>query len=173
MGAASYVQSTFLGGEVSKSVQGQFHNPLYRSWMNVCRNSIPMEQSTWTRRPGTRHLGTTRSGVAGRVIGFEFKQAKPYTMEFTAGHLRFRAGPTLVTANDAKTVSAITVANPSKVTTSSAHGWATGDQVFFSPGITNTPLLEARLFSITVTSGTEFTLTDAITGATIDGSTLG
>src|SRR5262245_12729560 len=166
MGAASYVQSTFLGGEVSKSVQGQFHNPLYRSWMNACRNSIPMEQSTWVRRPGSRHLGTTRSGAAGRVVAFDFKEAKPYTMEFTAGHLRFRSGTALVTTNDVQTVSAITVANPAKVTTSSAHGWTTGDQVFFSPGITNTPLLEARLFSITVTSATEFTLTDAITAAT-------
>src|SRR5262245_15923238 len=123
MGAASYLQSTFLGGEISKSAQGQFHNPLYRSWMNVCRNAMPMEQSAWVRRPGSRHLGTTRSGAAGRVIAFDFKQAKPYTMEFTAGHLRFRSGPTLVTTGDDQTITSISTANPAKVLTGT-HGWS-------------------------------------------------
>src|SRR5262245_32120322 len=97
--------------------------------MNVCHNGFPMEQGAWTRRPGTMYLGTTRTGFAGRVLPFQFKRALPYTMEFTDGFLRFRQGPRLVMTNDAKTVTAISNANPAVVTTSTNHGWTTGNQI--------------------------------------------
>ncbi len=173
MSAASYTQSSFIGGEVSKSVQGQFENKLYRTWMNRCRNGMPMEQNAWTRRPGTQFLRTTRNGAAGRVISFDFKRASPYTMEFTDGHLRFRAGPALVMTNDQQVIVSISTANPAKVLTASAHGYASGDQVIFYALGNDDPLLQNRVFSITVTSATEFTIADPITAATIDGATLG
>jgi len=172
MPAASFVQSSFLGGEVSKSIQGRFDHPGYRTWLNVCLNSQPLEQGTWVRRPGSRHLGTTRGGTLGRVIAFDFKESSPYTMEFTSGFLRFRAGPALVMTNDQKAVVSISAANPAKVLTAT-HGWATGNQVAFNSLGANNPLLQNRLFTITVTSATEFTLADAITGVNIDGATLG
>src|ERR1035437_8594992 len=96
MAAGSFARTSFLGGEVSKSVQGQFDSPHYPTWMNVCLNAQPLEQAAWTRRPGTRHIGTTHNGLPGRVIAFNFRQASPYTMEFTNNYVRFRAGPRLV-----------------------------------------------------------------------------
>jgi hypothetical protein len=132
-----------------------------------------MEQGAWTRRPGTQHASTTRGGAPGRVINFDFKQSSPYSMEFTAGFLRFRAGPTLVTRNNPPAVVSISAANPAKVATTPAHGWTTGNSVVFRDLEANNPLLQNRVFTITVTSATEFTLTDAVTGATIDGATLG
>ncbi len=172
MPAASYLQSSFLGGEVSKSVQGQFDNKFYRTWMNTCANFMPMEQAALTRRPGSMHSGATRGGLAGRVFGFDFKQASPYTIEVTTGFMRFRAGPALVMTNDQQAVVSISTANPAKVKTGT-HGWSSGDQVMFNSLSADNPLLQNRLFAATVTSSTEFTLTDALTGATIDGSTLG
>lgn len=173
MAEASYIQTSFLGGEISKTAQGRTDDPAYRTWMNVCFNSMPFEQGAWTRRPGTMHAGPTRGGVAGRVVNFDFKLSNPYSMEFTAGFLRFRTGPVLVMTNDQKVVASISAANPAKVATTVAHGWVTGNQVAFNAFGVNNPLLQARLFAATVTSVTEFTLTDAITGATIDGATLG
>src|SRR5258708_13934598 len=83
----------------------------------------------------------------------------------------------LVTTNDNQQVSSISTANPAVVQTGGAHGWASGDQVQFlfatSVNAGFTPLLRARRFKITVTDTTHFSLTDPITLANLDGSTLG
>jgi hypothetical protein len=169
---ASYVQSSFLGGLWSKSMQGRTDRPDYRTALNECLNIIPIETGAAVRRSGSRFVGTTRRGLAGRLVKFDFKQNAPYNIEFTDGYMRFFTGTALVTTNDDQTIVSISAANPAKVLTGT-HGWASGNQVFFKNLGSNNPLLQNRLFTATVTSATEFTLTDAITGATIDGSTLG
>lgn len=173
MGDANYLQESFLGGEWSQSAQGRISRPDYRTAMNKCLNGIPIETGAWARRPGTMDANTTRNGQPARVLEFAFKQTTPYTMEFTDGHLRLRQVKPLVTTNDDQVVASISTANPAKVATAAAHGWSSLDQVAFSNLGTYCPLLQNRLFVATVTSTTEFTLTDPITGATIDGSTLG
>ena len=172
MAEASYVQTSFLGGEVSQTVQGRTDNPAYRTWMNACVNAMPFEQGAWTRRSGTIHAGATRNGASGRVISFGFKQSSPYSLEFTSGYIRARNGPTLVTTNDNKAVVSISAANPAKVATA-VHGWTGSIQVRFSDLGINNPLLQNRVFAATVTSTTEFTLADGVTGESIDGATLG
>jgi hypothetical protein len=170
---ASFAQSSFLGGEVSKSIQGRFDLPDYRTWMNVCLNGFPIETGAWVRRPGTQFAATTRSGFPGRLIKFDFEANSPYNMEFTDGHLRFFNGPSLVTGNDAVAISSISTANPAVVALSAAVTWASNDQVFFSGLGATSPLLQNRVFIGTVVDSTHISLTDAITGVTIDGSTLG
>jgi hypothetical protein len=96
MAGASNLISSFLGGEISKFAQGRYDKPDYRNSMRSCLNAFPLEAGAWARRPGTRHAGTTLNGAPGRVMEFDFEQSKPYTLEFTDGHLRFRSGPTLV-----------------------------------------------------------------------------
>lgn len=171
MAAGSFTQTSFLGGEWSKAMQGRFDRPDYRAAMNVCLNGYPTEQGSWVRRPGTIHSGTTRGAAPGRVISFDFKQASPYTMELTAGYLRFRAGTVLVEQNDAQDVVGISTANPAVVQVAAA--WATGTSVIFHGLGSSTPLLQNRVFTITNIDGTHFSLQDAITGDNIDGSTLG
>ena len=173
MADASFAQTSFLGGEWSQFTQGRFDKPEYRTAMSVCLNGFPLEQGAWVRRPGTRHVFPARGGASGRVRSFDFKQSQPYVIIFTAGYLRFITGSSIVTTNDDQAVSAISSANPAEVTTSAAHGWATGNAVRFANCGTNTPLLHNRTFTITVTSPAKFTIVDELTGANIDGSTLG
>src|SRR6185312_10370664 len=134
-------------------------------------NSFPVEIGTWTRRPGTVYAGHTRVGAPGRVIKFDYEQSEPNTLEFTDGFMRARSGATLITTNDPQVIVAVSAANPAVVQTTNAHGWSTGNTVIF-PGA-STPLLENRQFTITVTDSTHFSIADALTGANIDGSTLG
>jgi len=173
MGAASYMQYSFLGGEVSKSVQGRLDNKQYRTWLNVMLNWVPIEGGSMTRRAGSRFCGTTRGGVPGRVIRFDFNQAHPYTMEFTDGFLRFWDRTQLV-PDSFNSVASISSANPAVVTTTGPlAGWVTGNRVaIYNLGI-NQPLLQNRVFAITVTGANTFTIKDAITNLDIDGSTLG
>lgn len=170
---AAYSQNSFLGGEWSKKAQGRFELPVYRTAMNVCLNTIPIESGAATRRSGTRFLAPTRNGVEGRLISFDFQQSSPYNMEFTTGYLRFFSGANLVTTNDDQAIASISTANPAKLATALAHGWSSGNQVMIEGVGVNNPLLHRRPFLITVTSATEFTLQDALTLTTIDGSTLG
>jgi len=169
----SYAQTSFLGGEWSQSMQGRFDRPDYRTGMNRALNMMPIASGMAVRRPGTRYASHTKAGRAARAIKFDFQQADPYMMEFTDSNLRFFSGPNLVTTNDDKAVVSISTVNPAVVTTNPANTWTTGNTVIFKNLGTGTPLLQNRQFTITVLSPTTFSLQDAITGANIDGATLG
>jgi len=174
---ASNLQVSFLGGEIAPSFQGRADHPKYKTGMNKCFNSMPLETGAWTRRPGTRVAATTRAGVYAKLIDFDFSQNAPYTAEFTDGHLRFFATYSLVHTYDPETVVSISTASPAVVTVNGNTVWSNGDMVeFFFPTVALTPeqgsLLQGRQFLIGGVSGATFTLTDSITGEPIDGSTL-
>lgn len=173
MANASYVQDSFTGGEKSQLAQGRITDKEYRTWMNVCVNGHPTEAGGWVRRSGTYFVGATRGGRPGRVIKFDFAQATPYTMEFTDGFIRFRAANVWATTNDSKTATSVSNANPAVVTMSAATGWSTGNTVVFDDLGGSAPTLQNRQFLITVVDSTHFSIADALTGAGIDGSTIG
>lgn len=188
---ANVLQSSFLGGEWSPLAQGRLDLPAYQKALSVCRNSYPLEEGAWIRRSGTRFAATTLNGRHGRLLKFAFEQTSPYFTEFTAQWLRMYASLTqtlgftngaqtnfgLVTTNDNRGVTSISAANPAVVTTDIANGWLTGVQVEFlfdtSVAPTLLPLLRNRVFTITFVSPVSFSIADPITGATIDGATLG
>lgn len=191
MGHSNFVQSDFRGGEWSPFSQGRIDDPLYKTALNICRNGYPIEEGAWVRRSGSRFCNTTRNGGVGRLIKFDFEQKAPYQMEFTDGHMRLWTSAVqssilanelpldmvLATTNDDQDILAISSANPAVVQTKTAHGWATGDQTLFlfdrSVAPAFCPLLQHRVLKITVTDGTHYSLSDALTGTPIDGSALG
>ena len=173
MVSATYQRGNFLGGEVSQLAQGRIDREQYVTCMNVCFNGHPLETGAWVRRPGTMHAFITKGGAAGRVLKFDFNGASPYTTEWTNGFLRFRFGTALATTNDRQTIAAISAADPAVIQTAAAHGWSSGNTILPSAGATSIPLLDNRQFTITVVDSTHFSLQDAVTGANIDGSTLG
>jgi hypothetical protein len=182
-------QSDFRGGEWSPSALGNFMDPKYKTSLSVSVNGYPITPGAWMRRQGTMHDGFTRRGGPGRGFTYEFEDATPYTVELTNGYLRFWAsngeGLVWATTNDSVNVSAISTATPAEVTLANEpvgdapagspppHEWPTGCTVFFSGLGGNNPLLQNRAFIWTNVDGTHGTLTDELTGASIDGSTLG
>ena len=171
MADASYAVTSFLGGELSEFAAGRFDKPDYKISLNICVNAFPVEIGPWVRRPGSQYAQHTRGGAYARVLKFDFEQNQPYTLEFTNGYLRFRQGANLATNNDALPVTSISTANPCVVTVTGTAP-ATGATVMFSGTDANTPLLQNRQFVFTNTGTHTGTLTDAVTGANIDGSTL-
>src|SRR5258706_3248019 len=173
MGAGNTIQTNFLGGEWSKAAQGRFDEADYRTAMNVCFNSLPLEEGAWTRRSGTQNASHTRGGSPGRVIKFDFSTVNPYTVELTDGFFRFRTGTSIATTNDGDPVVAFSTANPAVVRTTNAKTWVTGNTVMFiftTPG--SIKELANRQFIVTRIDSTHFSLTDALTSATVDGSTI-
>lgn len=171
MANSTYERFNFLGGEISLLAQGRIDREQYITSMNVCFNGHPVESGAWVRRPGTAHAYITRGAAAGRVMRFDFQASTPYTIETTDGFMRFRVGQRLANTNDAQTVSAISTANPAVAQTAAATGWASGNTVVFPTNGNGN--LDNRQFLITTVDGTHFSLQDPITGANIDGSTLG
>lgn len=167
---ATYLQSSFLGGEWSKAMQGRIDRPDYRTAMNACKNGLILESGAWTRRPGFRYGATTKGGGPARLFPFSFKDANPYTMEVSNAYLRMFNGPDLVTTNDAAHVATISATDPAVVQLDEPVTWDTGTIAQFSGLGTNVPILQNRRFKLTLVDTTHFSLTDEITGETVDGS---
>src|SRR5258708_4583425 len=176
MGNASFVQTSFLGGEWGPTVQGRMDAPGYKIALNRCLNYYPVEEGTLMRRQGTRFLAQTRRGKIGRLLGFDFSIIAPYQCEITDGWMRLYRGTQLVEDSEV-VIASINTATPAQVTATAnlTAGWATGDTVDFvidketsvAPGLYN------RRFIITKTGATTFTIADEITNFDIDGSTIG
>lgn len=172
MGDATYAQSSFLGGQISKWAQGRFDMPRYKIALSRALNLLLVDEGAAPRRPGFQFLGTTRNGKAGRLIPFDFAEDTPYNMEFTDSVIRFWNGTRLVTSNDNQTISSISNTSPAVFTLPRAVNWVTGDEVYFtfmnpSNAVTGAVLLD-RQFIITMVTATTFTVVDSITGAAID-----
>jgi len=174
---ASFIQTSFLGGEWSSYSQGRMDSERYKTAMNRCLNSYALEEGAWTRRSGTRLVAHTKGGNAAQILEFAFSVSAPYQVELGTSYARFFLGSGPVLVGEVELTS-ISTASPAVVTTDSAHGWATGDHVMFrfndTPGTTpgNAPLLRNRQFVITVTGASTFTIADAISNAAVDGSLL-
>src|SRR5579859_247085 len=93
---ASYIQPSFLGGEWSPYAQGRADVSKYRTAMNVCLNTLPIEEGASVRRPGNLFANTTYQGKPGRVISFTFTDTAPFAIELTDGRLRVTQGNGLV-----------------------------------------------------------------------------
>ena len=171
MSKSSYLQSSFLGGVWAAEVQGRQDSDQYKAAMNACVNYYPIEQGSLTRRQGTEFIGHTKAGNLGRITDFDLSN-NPLQLEFTSGWIRFIKGNSFLGNGDPLSVVSISSATPALVTTA-AHGYSTGDTVFFTSALTTVfgPLF-FRQFVATVVDATTFTIADALTGASFDGSTI-
>lgn len=171
---ASYVQTSFAGGEISQWAQGQFDRPLYKKSMAKSFNGFPVDEGAWVRRPGFQLLGVTHGGKAGRVLPFDFVEMSPYNLEFTDSTMRMWGGMQLVTTNDSQTVSSISSASPAVFTVPNQTTWATGHECYFqidapSDAVTGAELLN-RQFTLTMLTPTTFNVSDSVTGVQINGA---
>lgn len=178
MADASFTQTSFLGGEWSPTMQGRFDRQDYRTALNVCLNSVPVEEGSWTRRSGTRRLGVTRKGKIGTLRELHFSENQPYALEFTPFHIRMWAGTSLVLDGvlGKFVVAGISTASPAVVTTLKPHGMSTGDEVQFEfpqgVSIPTAARLMNHQFEITVIDTTNFSIADPVTGTAINGATI-
>ena len=150
--------SSFTAGEISPRLEGRISIEKYREGLSDLTNMIVQPHGGVQRRPGTEYLGEVKASAnATRLIPFEFKTADTYALEFGEQYMRvFRNGLQVLSA--AKTISAITRANPG-VLTSNSHGYSNGDEVY----LTNSGAmaeLTARNYRIANVTTNTFTLTD-------------
>lgn len=150
--------SSFTAGEISPRLEGRVSIEKYREGLSDLTNMIVQPHGGVQRRPGTEFLGEVKASANfTRLIAFEFKTADTYALEFGNLYMRvFRNGLQVLSA--AKTIAAITKADPG-VLTSNSHGYSNGDEVFLSNSGAMTQLLSRNYRVANVTTNT-FTLTD-------------
>lgn len=173
---ASYTQTSFLAGEISQWAQGGFDKPYYKMALAKALNIWPSDEGPVSRRPGSRFLGSTRLGQAGRLIPLDFSQAAPYDLEFTDAKLRMWNETRLVKTNDSQVIINITNASPAVFKLSSAVTWASGETVTFTFQTAGANYAGANLlnrqFLLTMLTPTTFTVREAITNVVINSTDL-
>ena len=151
--------SSFTAGEISPRLEGRTNIEKYREGLSDLTNMVVMPHGGVTRRPGTEYLGEiANSSVKSRLIPFQFKTSDTYILEFGNQTMRVLRNDLQVLNSSAKTITAITKANPG-VLTSNSHGFSNGDEVFIDNvgGMTE---LNGRNYLIANSTTNTFTLTD-------------
>ncbi|NCW68323.1 MAG: hypothetical protein EBV86_07085, partial [Marivivens sp.] len=152
--------STFTAGEISPRLEGRVSIEKYREGLADLTNMIVQPHGGVTRRPGTEYLGEVKdSSVKTRLIPFEFKTSDTYILEFGDQTMRVFRNGLQVLEGSAKSVTAITLADPG-VLTSSSHGLSNGDEVYLYNTSGDMTELKARNYLIANSTTNTFTLQD-------------
>ncbi len=165
---AKLVQPQFTKGEISPRLHGRVDTAMYKAALRTARNAQIHTTGGVSNRPGTVFIGPAKDHDDDqlRLIPFQFNTSDQYMLEF--GDLYMR-----VMRNDGHVVeTAVNVTNVAqtalcKVTTSAAHGFSNGDEVFLDDigGMKEIDQLRVIVANVTATT---FTIQDQITGVDID-----
>ena len=151
--------SSFTAGEISPRLEGQITLEKYRQGLSTLTNMICMPHGGVTRRPGTEFLGEVKNSAAkARLIPFQFKTSDTYILEFGPETMRVYRNGLQVLTGSAKTITAVTQANPG-VLTSATHGFSNGDEIYIT-GVGGMTQLNDRNFIVANATANTFTLKD-------------
>ena len=130
MARISSIITNFRAGALSPRLFGRIDLAKYNEGAETLSNMLVFPQGGITRRPGAYYAGASKDGGKVRLMNFEFSDEQAYVLEFGANYIRiFKDGGIVTEA--AKTITAITKANPAVVTANS-HGYSNGDRVMIS-----------------------------------------
>lgn len=154
---ALLAQRNFSGGEISPSLYSRTDISKYQNGLRTCRNMLVMRHSGITNRPGSKFIGEVAdSTYSVRLIPFIFNSDQTYCLEFGNLTMRVIRNAGYVTET-AKTISSINQADPCVITTSAAHGYSDGDEVFVS-AILGMTELNGRNFKVVTKTLTSFSI---------------
>lgn len=151
------IQTSLSGGELSPSLHSHADLAKYQSGLALCENWFALAQGGISTRAGFQYINQIHDITSNaRLINFQFNTEQSYALVFTHQKMRvIRNGATVLEPN--KTITGATAASPVVITTSAAHGYATGDDVYIS-GVGGMTEINGRFFRITVTGATTFEL---------------
>ena len=150
-------QTNFTAGELTPKLAGQIDFKKYGNGVELMENMTVFPQGGASRRYGSRFVAEVKdSSKITRLIPFEFNIEQSYILEFGNNYIRFFKDNGQITET-AKTITAITKANPA-VVTSNSHGYSNGDHVWIA-GIVGMTRLNGRRFTVASSSTNTFALT--------------
>lgn len=164
---AAFIQPSFARGEIGPELYGRFDTSQYQVALKEAHNVIIQAYGSADNRPGTLYVGPVKNHAAGAYfIPFKYTDNDSYILEFGQQYMR-------VIRNDAHvleaavTITGITSANPAVVTTSGAHGYSAGDDVYITSVVGMTEV-NGRFFRVASPGGTTFQLTDQVDATSVN-----
>jgi len=164
------IQSNFASGELDPKVHGRSDLKLFQSGLELCENFIVEPQGPARFRTGSRYVNHTRLNQIARFVPFQFNDEQAYMLEFTNLYMRVFKDEGVV-LEDSVAISSSTNATPVVVTTTGAHGYSDGDEVYIS-GVATATDLNGKYFLVANKTATTFELTD-VDGNNIVGTAAG
>jgi len=151
----NFFQNNFASGELSPEVWARVDRPFYKNGLEICKNFTPLLTGGCKFRPGTLHSIHTKLNRDAWGVPFRFNIEQAYSLEFTDYKIRIHhdGGVILETA---QAIEAITKANPGVVTIT-GHGFATGDEVYFT-GVGGMTALNKQFFPVVYIDANTFSL---------------
>lgn len=153
------IQTSLSGGEISPAVAARVDIAKYKSSVAQATNMLVRVHGGMSNRTGFKYVAQVKDSTKDvRLIPFAFNTEQTYILEFGDYYVRVvKDGGQVLESSGIDTVSGATKADPCVITTSAAHGLASGDQVYMT-GVGGMTQLNGRTFNITVLSTTTFSL---------------
>ena len=152
------IQPAFTAGELAPSLHGRVDLARYGVGAKTIKHLIVHSHGGVTNRPGKDIVGATRDhSKRSRLIPFAFSVSQTYALEFGDLYMRvikndgYVLEPTVV-------ITGATQANPVVVTTTGAHGYLDGEEIFIDDVVGMTELNGFR-FIVANKTATTFELT--------------
>lgn len=167
-----FIQPSFAAGELSPSMWGRVDVAKYHIGLSTMRNLFVSYRGGAYSRAGTKFVGfSAQSGrtFPPRLITFQFSINQGLALEFGNLYMRVISDGAFVTESPTA-ITGITNANPG-VVTDVAHGYVTGDWLFFA-SIGGMIQLNGQTLIAVVIDADHYSLTD-IYGNAIDTTTFG
>lgn len=163
------IKFAFSAGELAPHLHGRADLENYDLGLAFSRNFFVDYRGGASTRAGTRFGEFIQDeGEPVRIIRFRFNTsvANTYLLVFSKDKLRFVQDGAYVLESTSVNISAISKADPGVVTTSSAHGYSTGDWVYLT-GMNGMGDLIGRVIEVGATASNTFEVLDH-NGANID-----
>lgn len=125
-------QRNFAGGVLAPALWSRVDTVKYQTGVKQARNFYIVRSGGLTNRAGTRFVGETKIRDANypvRLIPFVFNADQTYMLEFGSTYMRVIKDGAYVLNTTTKNITAITQATQA-VVTSTAHGYANGDEIY-------------------------------------------
>ncbi len=156
----SFIQPTFASGEIAPNMYARVDLAKYHAGLKLCRNFFVLPQGGAANRAGTMVVGRClNSAQPVHLIPFQFNLVQAYMLEFGHQYMRVIMNGGYV-LEPSISVSGMTYANPGVITTSTAHGYSAGDQVFIEGTGTQLDSTPGRQYLVANPTTYTFTLTD-------------
>jgi hypothetical protein len=153
------IQASMSGGEVSPAIGARSDIKKYKSGLETCENAFVQVHGGVSNRPGLQYVSECVSGtLSTRIIPFEYNTEQTYILEFGNLYMRVVKDAGQVLTGTAKTISAVTRANPGVVTATS-HGFSNGDDVYVT-GVVGMTQLNGRTMRVANKATNTFELND-------------
>lgn len=174
--ATAFRQLNFSAGELAPSYYARVDYDRYAKGLRTLRNMYVMRSGGARNRSGLKFAGEVRQSSAGksRLIPFLFAataSSDNYVIELSDNVIRFYQNGAQV-LETATVITGITQASPAVVTTSAAHGYSNGQEVYIT-GVVGMTQVNGRNFRVAGVTATTFQLQylDAATSVNSTGFT--